>query len=55
MPAARNSHRFLTSASLSAWSLDHHESDPMLDLVLLASGLAFFALSIAYARACERL
>jgi hypothetical protein len=28
---------------------------PMLDLVLLAAGLAFFALSIAYAFGCERL
>jgi len=31
------------------------ESDQMLDLILLASGLAFFALSIGYAFACERL
>jgi hypothetical protein len=28
---------------------------PMLDIVLLASGLAFFALSIGYAVACGRL
>jgi hypothetical protein len=27
----------------------------MLDLVLLAAGLGFFALSIAYAIACDRL
>ena len=28
---------------------------PMLDLILLAAGLGFFALSIAYAFGCERL
>jgi hypothetical protein len=28
---------------------------PMLDLILLISGLAFFTLSIGYAFACERL
>jgi len=27
----------------------------MLDLILLAAGLGFFALSIAYAIACDRL
>jgi hypothetical protein len=27
----------------------------MLDLILLAAGLAFFALSVGYAYACERL
>ena len=32
-----------------------HESDPMLDIILLISGFAFFALSIGYAFACERL
>jgi hypothetical protein len=31
------------------------EENPMLDLILLALGLAFFALSIGYAYACERL
>jgi hypothetical protein len=28
---------------------------PMLDVILLAVGVGFFALSIAYAYACERL
>jgi hypothetical protein len=28
---------------------------PMLDLVLLALGLAFFALSVGYTVACDRL
>jgi hypothetical protein len=28
---------------------------PVLDVILLALGLGFFALSIAYAFACERL
>jgi hypothetical protein len=28
---------------------------PMLDLLMLALGLGFFALSIAYAYACERM
>jgi hypothetical protein len=30
-------------------------SNPMLDVVLLAAGLGFFALSIAYAFGCDRL
>ena len=30
-------------------------SNPMLDLILLALGLGFFALSVAYAFACDRL
>lgn len=30
-------------------------SMPMLDLIMLTIGLAFFALSVAYAYACERL
>jgi len=30
-------------------------STPMLDLVLLALGLGFFALTIGYAFACDRL
>jgi hypothetical protein len=50
------SHRFLTRRRLFAYLLDRHERErPMLDLVLLASGLAFFALSIGYAYACDRL
>jgi hypothetical protein len=31
------------------------EEHPMLDLILLALGLGFFALSIAYTYACDRL
>jgi hypothetical protein len=43
-------------AGLSAWSLHNNERErPMIDLVLLISGLAFFALSIGYAFACGRL
>jgi hypothetical protein len=30
-------------------------SNPMLDVILLAVGLGFFALSVAYAFACDRL
>jgi hypothetical protein len=30
-------------------------SKPMLDLILVAVGLGFFALSIGYAYACDRL
>jgi hypothetical protein len=41
---------------LFAWSLDSNKRErPMFDLVLLISGLAFFALSIGYAHACDRL
>jgi len=32
-----------------------HRSDPMLDLIMLATGLGFFVLSIGYVYACERL
>jgi hypothetical protein len=31
------------------------KDSPMLDLILLAIGLGFFALSVGYAHACERL
>jgi hypothetical protein len=34
------------------WEEGNH---PMLDLILLAIGLGFFALSIGYAYACDRL
>jgi hypothetical protein len=33
----------------------HRKEQPMLDFILLALGLGFFALSIAYALGCERL
>jgi hypothetical protein len=41
--------------SLSAWSLQPERERSMFDLGLMASGLAFFALSIGYAFACDRL
>ena len=31
------------------------EEQPMLDVIFLAAGLGFFALSIAYAFGCDRL
>ena len=34
---------------------DDTEETPMLDLIFVAVTVAFFALSAAYARACERL
>jgi hypothetical protein len=41
---------------LQARSDPHFEREPyMFDLVLLAMGLGFFALSIGYAYACDRL
>jgi hypothetical protein len=33
----------------------HRKEHPMLDVILLAVGLGFFALSIAYAFGCDRL
>jgi hypothetical protein len=33
----------------------NHWSTPMMDLVMLTIGVAFFALSIGYVYACERL
>jgi len=52
-----NSHRFLIAQRLFASSLRNaFEREPrMFDLVLLAMGLGFFALSIGYAYACDRL
>jgi len=35
--------------------LPHRKEQPMLDAILLAVGLGFFALSILYAYACDRL
>jgi hypothetical protein len=32
-----------------------HQENPMLDLVMLALGLGFFALTVGYAFACDRL
>ena len=32
-----------------------HKEHPMLDLILIALGLGFFALSVAYVYACDRL
>jgi hypothetical protein len=32
-----------------------HQEHPMLDIFMLALGLGFFAVSIGYAYACERL
>ena len=32
-----------------------HRSTPMLDILMLALGLGFFALAIGYSYACERL
>ena len=46
-----------TTSGLEALSIKSpgHEEQSMFDLVLLALGLAFFALSVGYAYACERL
>jgi hypothetical protein len=35
--------------------LPHRKEQSMLDVILLAVGLGFFALSIAYVYACDRL
>jgi hypothetical protein len=50
-------HRFLIARCLFQSSLRNtFEREPrMFDLVLLAMGLGFFALSIGYAYACDRL
>ena len=39
------------------WPLQHtgRKEHPMLDVILLALGLGFFALTIGYAYACDRL
>jgi hypothetical protein len=40
---------------LTARARTHCKEQPMLDVILLAVGLGFFALSIAYAFGCDRL
>ena len=51
-----NSHRFFIGRNLFASSLRPFEREPyMLDFIMLALGLGFFALSIGYAYACDRL
>ena len=55
----RNSHRFFMSPPLIKNRSPPHDAylkgATMLDVILLAFGLAFFALSIGYAYACDRL
>jgi hypothetical protein len=52
-----NPHRFLIGLPLSALLLQSTllKGSDMFDLVLIAMGLGFFALSIGYAYACDRL
>ena len=51
------SHRFFIGRNLFGSSLRNafERELCMLDLILLATGLGFFALSIGYAVACDRL
>jgi hypothetical protein len=49
MPAAIVTARFLRGGRRKP------RSSPMLDFVMLALGLGFFALSIGYAHICDRL
>jgi len=60
----RDSHRFFIAPNLIAglhgsfdwWRAPYlRKGAIMLDVILLALGLAFFALSIGYAFACDRL
>jgi len=37
------------------WRRTHRKEQPMLDVILLAGGLGFFARSLAYAFGCDRL
>ena len=37
------------------WRATRRKEHPMLDIILLAMGLAFFALSVGYTIACDRL
>ena len=54
----RDSHRLFMSRPLIKNSLPSHDAylkgATMLDVILLALGLAFFAVSIGYAYACDR-
>jgi hypothetical protein len=51
-----DSHRFFIARSLFEGSLRGiGREQPMLDVLMLAIGLAFFVLSIGYAFACDRL
>jgi hypothetical protein len=59
MPRRRDSHRFLIRCPLIGKSLHGAHAIGrerlMLDVILLALGFVFFALSIGYAYACDRL
>jgi hypothetical protein len=37
------------------WRVRRRKEIPMLDIIMLAIGLGFFALSVGYTIACERL
>jgi hypothetical protein len=43
------------ACTLRVLARDIRKEQPMLDVILLAVGLGFFVLSIAYAYVCERL
>ena len=55
IPIGPISHRFFTSAFLSPSRRKPGTEIIMLDIAMLAIGLGFFALSAAYAYACDRL
>jgi hypothetical protein len=54
IPDTLNSHRFFTYHSIIPLR-QRTEAALMLDLIMLVIGLGFFALSLAYAYACDRL
>jgi hypothetical protein len=39
----------------TVWRATRRKEQPMLDLIMLAIGLGFFALSVGYTIACDRL
>jgi hypothetical protein len=49
------SHRLLIRCRIPTWLLAKNKERSMLDLGLVVFGVAFFALSIGYALACDRL
>jgi hypothetical protein len=47
--------RFRAGTSRRSVGRSTARSTPMMDLIMLATGLGFFALSVGYAIACDRL
>jgi SNF family Na+-dependent transporter len=53
--SARRAHRGCCNSRAWFANFNRHEEHTMLDVIMLAIGLAFFALSVGYVYACDQL